>query len=355
MHYKITQDTTGLQFFQSEEPLLLSQGGELSQWTLAFETYGTLNDTRSNALLIHHALSTHSHLAAHDRNTQAGWWENMVGPGKPLDTNHYFVICINNLGSCFGSTGPTSLNPATGRPYGPDFPAITFKDMVKAQVQLLEPLGIHQLYAIVSASMGAMISLEWAINYPETLEKLVLVSSSCRAYPMNCANRAIQREIIRLDPMWAEGHYQKRDLTGFKIARKIGHLYYRHSDELNQRFAYDNQEIESYLEYNANKFITRFDANSYLSLLGAMDEFDVGRDFGGMSKAFGQIKAKCLVVSVDSDTLFPVEQQQEIVNYMQQQQVEVNYFPYQCSYGHDTFLVDTAGLEQSIKTFLGKK
>jgi len=354
MAKNITQEANGQQRFNSDEPLALEFGGTLRNGSLVFETYGELNAARDNVILVHHALSTSSHVASHQHNPDNGWWESMVGPDCPLDTSRYFVICINNLGSCFGSTGPTSLNPETQQPYGPDFPEISLRDIAHSQYQLLNALGIERVFAVVAASMGAMISLEFAVMFPRAVQKLVMISSAHKAYPSNCANRAVQREIIQLDPAWQDGHYKSNPQHGFRIARKIGHLYYRNSSELNARFADDNQEVENYLNYNANKFIAQFDANSYLCLLRAMDTFDISRGHASADQALGRILADVLVIAVDSDILLPPTQQHAMVQLMQQAAVNVDLVHYDCAYGHDSFLVDTEGMGAHITRFFAK-
>ena len=355
MAKNITQEANGQQRFQSDELLALEFGGSLVNWSLVFETYGQLNEAKDNVVLVHHALSTSSHVASHSQNPDKGWWETMVGPGCPIDTDNYFVICINNLGSCFGTTGPTSINPKTNKLYGPDFPKVSLRDIARSQFQLLQHLSIERVFAVIAASMGAMISLEFAVTYPQIVQKLVLISSCYKAYPSNCANRAIQRDIIRLDPAWADGHYSKNPQLGFKIARKIGHLYYRNTTELNQRFADDNEQVKSYLEYNATKFISKFDANSYLCLLNAMDTFNIARGYNNLEQALGRILAEVMVISVSSDILFPAAQQYAMVKAMQQAGVNVESIAYECTYGHDSFLVDTQGMGRYIKAFLTKQ
>jgi homoserine O-acetyltransferase len=328
--------------YVSRQEFRFEQGGSINPLVLAYETYGQLNSARDNAILVHHALSADSHVAASDQNPAAGWWEGMVGPGKYLDTNRWFVICINNLGSCAGSSGPLSINPLTGRAYGPDFPAVTFVDMARSQKRLIDALGITELHAIIGSSMGAMLSVTWAALYPEHTRNLVSICSSARVYPANQANRMLQRDAICSDPNWNKGHYRDSStLEGFRTARKIGLLTYRNSRELNQRFAgkTGRESIENYLQYNADKFVRRFDCNSYLRLLGAMDSYDLESNGRSLFDALGAVTARVLVIAVDSDVLFPPQQQRELFEAFRAAGVRADYIEHHSDHGHDAFLV----------------
>lgn len=340
MKYQITEQTNGSQLFQSFEPFIFMSGTEFAPLTLVFETYGTLSPSKDNVIVVNHALSTGSHLCSHPKNPAKGWWEAAVGPGKAIDTDQFFVICINNLGSCFGSSSPVSINPATQKPYQSDFPFTTIEDMVKSQQLLLDCLGIPKLHAIVGNSMGAMLSLTWAILFPDKIERLICISSCYKTYPSNNSVHNIQKQIIQLDPEWQQGHYQQPPLNGFRLARKIGHLYYRNPDEFNQRFS--KEELESYLEYNADKFINQFDANCFLYLLNASDAFDVTQAYIDPLEPFTKIQAKTLVVSVDSDKFMPPIQQQEMYAYLQKAGVDVKLIAHHSDYGHDSFYTDPA-------------
>lgn len=330
------------------EDFNLEEGGYLPEMTLVYETWGKLNHDKSNAILVHHALSVGSHASSTAQNPKEGWWQNMIGPGKAIDSSKYYVICINNLGSCFGSTGPLSINPETGKPYKYDLPQITIGDMVRSQKLLMETLDIRTLYAVVGSSMGAMLSLTWAVEYPESLSNLILISSSYKAYPANIANRSIQHQAIKMDPMWQQGHYKNnQDLSGFKLARKLGLYSYRHSGEWNKRFnshessTINDADIMAYFDYNADKFCNYFDANSYLVLTQSMDLFNIIKTFASSKDCFSKIIAKTLVVSVDSDTLFTPQQQQELFAALQDADVDCSYIHHQSQYGHDAFLVET--------------
>lgn len=346
----ITEDDRGLKKMELQTPFVFANGKSITPLTLVYETYGKLSPQQDNVILVHHALSTDSHLAAHAKNATKGWWEAVVGSGKAIDTDRFFVICTNNLGSCFGSSGPTSINPQTGKPYRRDFPIVSIEDMVKAQHLLLQHLGIKKLFAVVGNSMGAMLSLTWAILYPAMVERLISVSSCYKAYPVSIATHKVQQEIIALDPDWNNGYYEKTPTRGFNIARKFGLLSYRHPAELNARFLSDN--ILAYLDYNAEKFTAKFDLNSYLTIFAAMDDFDVTRGYADNPlQPFKQIQAKTLIVSVSSDLLFPPQQQADLYHMLQQAGVETTFVAHESDYGHDAFYAD-ATINQHIHKFL---
>ena len=356
MKNKIRELENGSLEFTSYESFHFEAGGPISPLVLVYETYGKLNSEKDNAIVVHHALSTSSHLAATGKKPEKGWWEKMVGPGKALDTNRYFIICINNLGSCYGSSGPVSTNPKTSKVYGADFPAVTITDMVRSQKMLIDALGINKLHAVLGSSMGAMLSITWLALYPDHASNLISISSCAKSYPANRANRLIQKEIIKLDPQWNNGQYSTSgELQGFKTARKHGLLTYRNWAEMNDRFL-DKQgtdSIENYLDYNAQTFIDRFDCNSYLRLIDSMDTFDLS-DGGsrGLVDLFRPIQAKVLLVSVDSDILFTPPQQQALYEALLEAGVEVTYIDHQSSYGHDAFLVETDAFGRYIQNFI---
>ncbi|MCW5588521.1 MAG: homoserine O-acetyltransferase [Legionellales bacterium] len=356
MQNRITQTADGKYIFHSPEPLRLENGKVLPNLTLAFETYGKLNSQKNNVILIHHALSTHSHVKSHALNPQPGWWENMVGENLPIDTQQFFVICINNLGSCYGSSGPLTQNPETSQIYGNTFPNITISDITRSQIRLLDELNIAMLHAVVSPSMGAMISLDLATRYPQRVNQLISISSCYRSYPSNIALRTMQRDIIRLDPRWQQGETQ--ELLGFQLARKLAHLTYRNTQELNHRFLQleknpENQRnIHTYLDYNARKFTDSFDVNSYLLLTQAMDDFNIAANANNPTELLKLITAKTLVIGVSSDTLFEPFQQQELYELLQQAGVNCQFHLYESSYGHDAFLVETHGIGKLIRNFI---
>lgn len=349
----------GVNEFYSDEPFKFISGETIACLKLVYETFGTLNERKDNVILIHHALSTSSHVSSHAGNTEPGWWEAMVGSGKAIDTDRFFVVCINNLGSCFGSTCPMSINPETGKPYHLTFPNLQLQDIVHAQALLLDKLSIDKCHAVLSASMGAMISLCWAVLYPERVARFISISSCYKSYPTTRAFRAIQRDVIRLDPSWKRGEYQpEAELPGFVLARKLGHLSYRSAEELEHRFVDENEDlenkqgIESYLQYNAEKFTSQFDANCYLALTNAMDQFDVSTGFNDLTQAFACISAKTLVISVSSDNLFLPYQQRELYELLKNAEVDVQLIEHQSEYGHDAFLLEIEPIGEYIKTFL---
>lgn len=347
---KFTETEKGLKIFQSDAPFVFENDKTIQPLILAYETYGEFSAAKDNVILVHHALSTNTHLAAHAKNPEKGWWEAVVGADKAIDTKKFFVICVNNLGSCFGSSGPVSINPQTGKLYQADFPTVTITDMVHAQHLLLSHLGIKKLFAVVGNSMGAMMSLTWAILYPEAVQRLISVSSCYKAYPVSVATHDVQREIVAMDPDWKQGYYEKIPVKGFSIARKFGLLSYRNPNELNARFE-KPQELLEYLEYNAQKFIKMFDLNSYLYIFAAMDNFDVTRGYKNKLEPFKKIIAKVLVVSVSSDLLFPPQQQRDLYDMLHAADVEATYVEHESDYGHDAFYADKT-INHHIKNFL---
>ncbi len=320
----------------SKQPFTFSQGGQIEPLELAYETYGELSPEKDNVVLIHHAISTSSHLTSSTENPEKGWWEADVGPGKAIDTDKFFVICINNLGSCFGSSGPASTNPETGNAYRQDFPEIRMQDIAASQKLLLDQLGIKQLRAVIGNSMGGMISLQFALQYPHMVKKLISVSSCYRSYPVSIAYHTIQKEVMQLDANWNGGYYEKNPTQGLKLARKIGLLSYRDENDLNTRFLHEG-DIREYLDYNAEKLSSRFDTNSYFYLLNAMDEFDALSDD---KNAFNKIKAESLILSVTTDVLFPPAQQQELDEELRAANCNVTFKSIESSYGHDAFYAD---------------
>jgi len=343
-----SEDERGLKTFISQQDFSFECGKTIKPLVLAYETYGELSPAKDNVILIHHALSTGSHVSSHGKNTEKGWWEEVVGPGKAIDTQRFFIICVNNLGSCFGSSGPASINLKTNKPYQQDFPKLTITDMVRSQHLLLSQLGINKLYAVVS--MGAMLSLTWAVLFPEMVERLISVSSCYKAYPVSIATHVVQQEIIELDPNWNKGYYTEKPLHGFNVARKFGLLSYRHPSELNRRFQQEG-DITEYLDYNAQKFTAIFDANSYLYIINAMDKFDVTQDFVDKLEPFKKIKARVLVISVSSDLLFPPQQQYDLYQQLKNAQVNVEFVAHNSDYGHDAFYADKT-IIQHIQKFL---
>lgn len=355
MNHQISRQADGSFRFEDERAFEFERGGTIAPLVLAYETYGELNEARDNAILVHHALSTNSHLASTPANPDTGWWEDMVGPGASLDTDHFYVICINNLGSCFGSSGPSSPDPETGRAYRTTFPRIMITDIVHAQKRLVDALGIERLHTVLGNSMGAMLSLAWLVLYPESANRLISISSCAQSFPANNANRYLQRDMIKLDPRWNGGDYEDSALLqGFRLARRLGLLTYRNWAELNERFVNKTGEesIDHYLEYNAEKFVKHFDCNSYLYLIDAMNTFNMADEDGSFQSAFSGIAARVLVVSVDSDILFTPGQQRDLYRALEQAGVEVSFIKHHSSYGHDAFLVETERFGEYIRDFL---
>lgn len=333
------------------------RNGHLESPTIAFETWGELNFQRDNGILLFTGLSPSAHAASSEADPSTGWWEQMVGDSKPIDTTKYFVICVNSLGSCFGSTGPTSINPENGEAYGLNFPVLTIEDIAHAGHEVVKSLGLQRLHAVVGASMGGMTSLAYSILYPDMAQSLVSISGSPRAAPFAIALRSLQREIITSDPDWHQGNYppEREPVMGMRLARKLGMLTYRSAAELEQRFGRElipeerqtgasfglDFEVESYLEAHANKFIGTFDANCYLYLSRAMDLFDVADHGGSVEHGLKRVGAsRALVIGVDTDLLFPIDHQQRIADGLRDGRREVAFHALPSIQGHDAFLVD---------------
>lgn len=360
MEYQILEDAKGAKNFIAKVDFKTQSGGVINPLVLTYETYGVLSPQKDNVIVVHHALSPSHHLSATSKNPEKGWWNDMVGAGRALDTDRYFIICINNVGSCFGSSGPASINPKTGKPYRAEFPTLVIEDIVNSQRLLLQELGIKTCYAMIGNSMGGMISLSWAIQYPSSVQRLLLISSCYKAYPANIANRIVQREIIQLDPEWHGGFYEKEPVRGLKIARKLGHFTYRNAIDLNRKFQSDSvsetqTEMENYLEYKSNQFVSQFDVNCYLTILYMMDNFDVTAIYNNKVDAFKRIQANMMVVSVNSDILFIPQQQQELVDMLIKADKEPIFIEHSSSYGHDAFLVETDVFSRYIRQCLAFK
>jgi len=345
------------------------RGDRLPEVTLAYECWGELSAGADNAILIFTGLSPSAHAASSPQDTSPGWWEYMIGPGKAIDTDRFFVVCANTLGGCYGSTGPGSTNPETGSRYDADFPDVTVEDIASSGYYLMRDLGVSKLHAAVGSSMGGMSSIAYALLYPGEIDYLVSISAATRALPLTIALRSLQREIIRSDPAWNGGHYSddSRPLSGMSLARKLGLVSYRAADEWNSKFdrsrlppekltgrRFEREfEIENYLEYNAQKFIASFDPNSYLYLSRAMDWFDIAEHGESMADAMSRLRvSKALVVGVTTDILFPLRQQKEIAELMREAGTEVDYVEIDSVNGHDAFLIDDAHFSPVVKKFL---
>jgi len=354
---------------EPDKPLKLQCGKSLAPIDVAYETYGKLNEAGDNAILICHALSGNAHVAGYNNpdETKAGWWDAMVGPGKPIDTNKYFVICSNILGGCSGTTGPSEINPATGGPYGIDFPMITIADMVKVQKLLLDKLGIGQLLMVIGGSMGGMQVLEWATAYPNFVRSVIVVASTTRLSPQSVAFDAVGRNAILADSNFYDGQYQDKEgpARGLAIARMIGHITYLSEEGMRNKFGrelkkaddyrydFDSEfSVETYLDYQGASFVERFDANSYLYISKAMDYFDLAKQHGSLQQAFEPSKCRFLIVSFSSDWLFTPAQSEEIVNTLAGIDKDVSYCNIGSSYGHDAFLLEPEKLGLLIRSFI---
>ena len=343
-----------------DAPLALTSGASIRGYSLAYETYGTLNAARSNAVLICHALNASHHVAGvyADQPGNEGWWDSMIGPGKPVDTDRFFVIGINNLGSCFGSTGPMHANPDTGRIYGADFPVVTVEDWVNAQARLLDGLGIAQVAAVMGGSLGGMQALSWTLQYPERVRNAVVVASAPNLNAENIAFNEVARRAIVTDPDFHGGHFYGHGVVprrGLRIARMIGHITYLSDDVMNEKFGrqlqggidlkYSTQDIEfqieSYLRYQADKFSEYFDANTYLLITRALDYFDPARAHdGNLAKALAAARAKFLLVSFKTDWRFSPARSREIVKALLENRRDVSYAEIDAPHGHDAFLLE---------------
>ncbi len=358
-------------FCESENGVLLESGSSIDSVTIAYETSGSLNSDKTNAVLVLHALTGDSHVAGYysPDDPKPGWWDIMVGPGKGIDTDHYFVICSNVLGGCMGSTGPASFNPKTGRAYGCDLPVITIGDMVKAQRALMEHLGIEKIQCVIGGSVGGMQVLEWCLRYPENVRSAISLASTTRHSALAIAFNEVARQAIMADPNWNEGNYylgEKPDM-GLAVARMIGHITYLSDGAMRQKFGRKLQNrsalsfefggdflVESYLQHQGKKFVERFDANAFLYLTKAADYFDLAGDYGSGSlvRAFSKAAARFLVVSFTSDWLYPTYQSREMVKAMKKNGLDVSFCEIDAKWGHDAFLLPSTRLEGLIRGFL---
>jgi homoserine O-acetyltransferase len=351
-------------------PLHMDAGIAFSPFNIAYQTYGELNERRSNAVLVCHALTGDQHVAnTHPLTGKAGWWETMVGPGKPVDTNRYFVICSNVIGGCLGTTGPASTNPATGKPYGLEMPMVTIRDMVQAQAYLIDHLGIEQLFCVIGGSMGGMQVLQWAASFPERVFSAIPIAAAARHSSQNIAFHEVGRQAIMADPDWAHGRYfetGRRPTKGLGVARMAAHITYLSDEALHRKFGrkFQNKtaptfsfdadfQIESYLRHQGSTFVERFDANSYLYLTRAMDYFDLAADYDGiLAKAFQGSKTRFCIVSFTSDWLFPTTASRAIVHALNASGASVSFVEIETDKGHDAFLLDLPELFVTTAGFL---
>ena len=352
-----------------DAPLRLRSGATLPAFELAYETYGALNAARSNAVLVCHALNASHHVAGvyADQTDEVGWWDNLVGPGKPLDTERFFVIGVNNLGGCHGSTGPMSINPATGRSWGGDFPVVTVEDWVDAQARLADRLGIECFAAVMGGSLGAMQALHWALAYPERIRHSLVIASTPRLSAQNIAFNEVARQAITTDPDFHGGHYYDQGVVptrGLRIARMIGHITYLSDEAMMAKFGrllrrgvpgfdFDiDFEVESYLRYQGDKFSSYFDANTYLRITKALDYFDPAAEFGGnLSAALARAQAAFLVISFKSDWRFAPARSREIVRALLDNRRILSYLELDAPGGHDAFLMEDARYHAALRAY----
>ena len=355
--------------FEPPDCLVLDSGQNLGPITLVYETYGALNAKRDNAILILHALSGDHHAAgkyqADDRYT--GWWDVMIGPDKAFDTNKYFVICSNCIGGCRGSTGPSSINPATQKPYGLSFPFITIRDMVNAQKRLIDHLGISRLLTVAGGSMGGMKALQWAVSYPKSVASAIVIASTSNHSAQNIALNEVGRQAIIADPNWNNGDYYDKEspARGLALARMIGHISYLSKESMHEKFGRKLQDrerisynlltdfqVESYLQYKGTAFTQRFDANTYLYISKALDYFDLTEGNVSLEAALKDVQSRFLIISFSSDWLYPSSESREIVKALKRNQKHVSYCEIRSSYGHDAFLLENMQQADLIHNFL---
>ncbi|MBO5762998.1 MAG: homoserine O-acetyltransferase [Lentisphaeria bacterium] len=353
-----------------EDALELSCGSKLRNVNLRYECAGTLNEDRSNAILILHALTGDAHVCGRHtpEDRKPGWWDEMIGPGKYVDTNRYFIVCSNVIGGCAGSTGPQSINPDTGKPYNLDFPVVTISDMVRAQKRLADHLGITRWLSVIGGSMGGMQALEWAISYPEMVQSVIPIATTAQISPQSIAFDWVGREAIKNDPNWNNGNYSENQTPdrGLATARMLAHITYLSDESMSSKFGRDLQEsdeygfrfqqdfaVESYLAHQGRRFVERFDANSYFYITRATDYFDLAdRADGDLAKALQAATADFLIVSFSSDWLFPTAQSKAMVHALLKNRKNVSFCEIESSYGHDAFLLEVDTLGSMIADFL---
>lgn len=354
------------QYFKFDE-LTLKSGVKLGPITLAYETYGKLNESKSNAILVFHALTGDANAAGLHKDAKTpGWWDPMIGDGRAFDTEKYFIICANVIGGCKGSTGPSSVNPATGKPYGMSFPVITIEDMVESQKRLIDHLGIKKLLCATGGSMGGLMALEWAVRFPDTLDSAILIAANYKHTAQQIALHEVARQAIMSDPNWNKGDYYGKELPaqGMAVSRMIGHITYMSEKSMEEKFGrklqgkekvgYDfshDFEVESYLRYRGASFVQRFDANSYLYLSKALDYFDLSED-QDLLNVFKAIKSKILIITFSSDWLYPSYQSKDMVKAMKGNDIDVSFVEITTNYGHDSFLVEIDGQSKLVSNFL---
>jgi len=358
------------QILAFEQPLQLDCGQTLNEYELIYETYGELNANKSNAVLICHALSGNHHAAGYHsmEDRKPGWWESAIGINKPFDTNTFFIVCINNIGGCKGSTGPNTLNPATGNPYGSDFPIVTVKDWVQSQARLSDKLGITQWAAVIGGSLGGMQVIQWSIDYPERLRNAVVIAAAPRLSAQNIGFNEVARQAIMTDPDFHEGHFYEHDVVperGLKLARMLGHITYLSDESMGKKFGRELQEgkikfgydiefqVESYLRYQGQAFVHHFDANTYLLMTKALDYFDPAAEYGdSLSRAFEKVQARFFVASFTTDWRFSPQRSHEIVRALLDANKSVTYVEIEAQQGHDAFLIPIPDYFSALQGFM---
>ena len=372
---EIPSDSVGLVESHSHlfnHALKLSCGSVLASYELVYETYGILNADHSNAILVCHALSSDHHAAGYYRldDPKPGWWDSMIGPGKPYDTNKFYIVCCNNLGGCSGSTGPTSINPDSGKYFGPDFPMVTVRDWVESQARLADLLEIQHWLAVVGGSLGGMQALQWSIDYPERVNHVIAIASAAKLTAQNIAFNEVARQAIRTDPDFHNGRYlehQTESSRGLRLARMLGHITYLSDDIMAEKFGRDLREdsinfdfdvefqVESYLRHQGDSFVGKFDANTYLLITKVLDYFDPAQEFGGnLSKVFSNSRSNYLVISFTTDWRFAPSRSREIVKALHDNDLNVSYAEIDSSHGHDAFLIDDDLYFQVVASYLGR-
>jgi homoserine O-acetyltransferase len=347
------------------QPFKLKMGGELHELNVSYETYGTLNSAKDNAILVCHPLTMDAHVTNNgDESIEAGWWNFLIGPGKPIDTNQFYVIGTNVLGGCKGTTGPTSINPLTKEPYRTDFPEVTIHDMVDVQKMVVEQLGIKKLKAVLGGSLGGMQVLEWSVRYPDWVEKSIAIATGSQLSSQGLAFDVVGRQCVLNDPKWIGGTYDTEDIsgiTGLALARMIGHITYISKNMMDKKFGRKLQDgrashgfntgfaIESFLHYNSEKFLQRFDPNAYLYLSKSMDTYDMTEGFKDLGESLSRAKSSFLIVSFSSDWLFPPGDSIELATTLSNQGKSVTYANLETDLGHDAFLIESKETEDMVK------
>lgn len=353
------KDRTTYKLFTTDK-FRFESGSEISQVNVAYETYGTLNADGTNAVLICHALTGNSHASSYNNSYQtAGWWEGVIGEGKAFNPSKHFIVCSNFLGSCYGTTGPTSINPATGKTYAADFPQMTVRDMVNLQYQLLQFLGVKKLLTVTGGSLGGMQTLEWALLYPDFVETIIPIATSAKHSAWAIGLNEIQRKAISDDPKWKNGFYNEQPSKGLSTARMLAMMSYRSQISLEEKFGREIREnnspkpyyqIESYLHYQGEKLVQRFDANTYIYITRAMDLHDVSRTRGTVKQALAKIEARTLCIGINTDILYPASEQKEIHDAIN----GAGYFEIKSVHGHDAFLIEFDQINKAVIEFLNK-